>query len=122
MFLVILLILFGFFELWRQPLWNATILLRGETTQPTKSFGENLEISQVDPRGVALSPVRFAAVKRLTTNGYQAVASAVGYLAALAKPNLVNNSAVSKESRSLYFRNRELGRGAKRIIKMLEMQ
>ena len=86
MFLVILLILFGFFELWRQPLWNATILLKDEAKQPIKSFGKNAEILQMGLCDIALKSISFAMARSVMANGYQAVSNAAGCLAALAKP------------------------------------
>lgn len=119
MFLVILLILFGFFELWRQPLLNATILLKDEAKQPIKSFGKNAEILQMGLCDIALKSISFAMARSVMANGYQAVANAAGCLAALAKPifrDLGSGKTVRETLQNRYFENQELSRDTKSIM------
>ena len=120
MFLVIVLILFGFWGILGQSSRKVTTLLRGESAQPTKPFSEYAGILQVDLHGVTFGTISFATIVSVLANAYQAVTNAAGCLITLARPifcNFGNSEAVSEASRSRYVRNRELSRGTKSIMR-----
>jgi hypothetical protein len=115
-FLVILLILFGFCA---QTLGKAIILPKRGATQPAKHFGANAGISQRDLRRVALASISVATARSVIANGYQVVANAAACFEARAKtlfPNLGDNKAVSGVWHGGYVRNRELGSGTTNIM------
>jgi hypothetical protein len=117
-FLVIVLILFGFSGLWAQPFRKATILLRHETTQPAKYLAAKAGISQIGLLRVGLAIISFAAARSAIANGFRAGAKQAGCFVALAKPicdNFVRSKAASETVQNRYVENQELCRDTKSI-------
>lgn len=120
MFLVIVLILFGYSGLGVQPLRKATILLRHETAEPAKYFAAKAGIAQMGLLHVELASIRFAEVRSAVANGFRAVANVADYVAAVAKPtfrDFGNSKAASETLQSRYVKNGELSRESKSIMR-----
>jgi hypothetical protein len=119
-FLVIVLILFGFSGLWVQPLRKATILLSGKAPQPAKYLAAKAGNLQMGLLRVELASIRFAEVRSAIANGFRAVANVADYVAAMAKPisrDFGSGKAVSETLQSRYFGNRELSSDTKSIMR-----